>query len=42
MKDKDVTEVLTEDLNEEVLKRMPLWFRRLRKAYAKRKLSAFK
>jgi len=37
----DVTEVLTEDLDEEVLKRMPIWFRRLRQAYAKRKLCGF-
>jgi hypothetical protein len=38
MKDKDITEVLTEDLDEEVLKMMPLWFRRLREAYTKRRL----
>lgn len=41
MKDKDMTEVLTEDLDEEVLERMPLWFKRLREAYMKRKLCAF-
>lgn len=38
MKDEDITEVLTEDLDEEVLKMMPLWFRRLKEAYARRKL----
>lgn len=37
----DITEVLREDLDEEVLKRMPLWFRRLREAAMKRKLCAF-
>ena len=31
----DITEVLTEDLDEEVLKRMPPWFRILREAYVK-------
>jgi len=41
MKDEDITEVLTEDLDEEILKRMPLWFRRLRKVYMKRKLCGF-
>lgn len=40
MKD-DITEVLTKDLDEEILKRMPLWFRRLREAYMKRKLCGF-
>ena len=34
----DKTEVLTEDLDREVLERMSLWFRRLREAYARRKL----
>jgi len=33
--------ILTEDLDEEVLKRMPLWFRRLKEEYTRRKLSPF-
>jgi len=41
MADEDVIDVLTEDLDEEILKRMPLWFRRLREAHAKRRLSVF-
>lgn len=36
MKD-DITQVLTEDLDEEILKRMPSWFRHLRKTYARRR-----
>jgi hypothetical protein len=40
MKDKKVIDTLVEDLDKEVLKRMPLWFRRLREAYAKRRLYA--
>ena len=31
----DITEVLTEELDEEVLERMPVWFRILREAYTK-------
>jgi len=29
-----IAEVLKEDLDEEILKRMPLWFRRLREVYS--------
>jgi len=36
MTDEKAISVLTEDLDKEVLERMPLWFRRLRQAYAKR------
>ena len=41
MKNGELIKVLVEDLDEEILKRMPLWFRRLREADAKRKLCAF-
>jgi len=41
MTNEKAIDVLTEDLNEEILKRMPLWFRRLREAHAKRRLSVF-
>jgi hypothetical protein len=41
MKNGELIRVLVEDLDEEVLKRMPLWFRRLREAYARKKLCAF-
>lgn len=30
---KDLTSVLTEEMDEEILKRMPEWFKVLRKAY---------
>jgi len=35
MKDENIIAVLTEDLDEEILKRMPLWFKILKKAHAK-------
>lgn len=41
MNDEEITNILTEDVDEEVLERMPLWFRRLKEAYAKRRLCAF-
>ena len=41
MKNGELIKVLVEDIDEEVLKRMPLWFRRLREAYAKRGLCTF-
>lgn len=41
MNNKDIIEFLAEDLDEEILKKMPLWFRRLRKAYIRRKLCGF-
>jgi len=41
MFDEKVIDVLTEDLDEEILKRMPLWFRRLREAYLKKRLCNF-
>lgn len=41
MKNAELRKVLAEDVDEEVLKRMPPWFRRLREAYARRKLYAF-
>jgi hypothetical protein len=31
----DITKVLTEDVDEEILKRMPLWFRILKEKYAR-------
>jgi len=37
MKNAELIKVLVEDLDEEILKRMPLWFRRLREAYAKKR-----
>ena len=37
MKNEKLIDVLIEDLDEEVLKRMPLWFRRLREARIKRR-----
>ena len=41
MTDEKVIDVLREDLDEEILRRMPLWFRRLKEAYAKRRLYIF-
>lgn len=41
MENAELIRVLVEDLDEEVLKRMPLWFRRLREAYARRRLRTF-
>lgn len=41
MKDENITEVLTEDVDGEVLKRMPLWFRILKEAYARQALRDF-
>jgi len=41
MTDERIIEVLTEDVNEEILKRLPVWYRRLREAYAKRRLCTF-
>jgi len=41
MTDEQASDVLTEDLDEEIMKRMPLWFRRLREAHARRRLSVF-
>lgn len=38
MKEEDVTEILREDMDEELLKRMPLWFRRLKEAHEKKRL----
>ena len=37
----DITEVLTEDLDEEVLKKMPLWFRILKEEIARQALKNF-
>ena len=34
---KDPKSVLTEEMDEEILTKMPLWFRRLRAAYLKSK-----
>lgn len=36
-----LTNILCEDLDEEVLKRMPIWFRVLREAYAKQSRKNF-
>lgn len=37
MKKKDLLEILDEDIDEEVLARMPEWFKKLREEYRKRK-----
>jgi len=37
MKKKNPLEILDEDINEEVLARMPEWFRKLREEYRKQK-----
>jgi len=37
MKKKNPLEILDEDINEEVLVRMPEWFRKLREEYRKQK-----
>ena len=34
-------DILCEDMDEEILKRMPLWFRILRKAYERQTLNDF-
>jgi len=34
----EITEILTEELDEEILGRMPEWFRILREGYKKRQL----
>jgi len=34
----EITEILTEELDEEILERMPEWFRILREVYKKRQL----
>jgi len=36
MTNEDVIDVLTEDLDEEILKRMPEWFRILKEAHEKK------
>lgn len=36
-REEDPKAVLVEDIDEEVLSKLPLWFRRLRKAYQKSK-----
>jgi len=33
---KDLTSILTEEIEEEILSMMPEWFKTLRKAYARR------
>ena len=37
MKDAEIIEVLTKDIEEKILDRMPEWFRLLRTYYSKRK-----
>jgi len=40
MKDSEIIEILTEDIEEEILDKMPEWFKVLRTYYSKRKRAA--